>query len=161
MFLPDGQPREHARRLHDALRRLSAEELAGIQSRVSRTFYNESISFTVYGDAEAEERIIPVDAIPRVRLRRRLAGTGRRADPADTGPELLPRGRIRRGPHHRRRRHPRRYGARMSAITARKCAISRRPWAYGSLSAAQTSSAPTTASACWKTTFASLPACPI
>ena len=66
IFLPDGQPREHARRLHDALSRLSAEELAGVQARVTRTFYSESISFTVYGDAEAEERIIPVDAIPRV-----------------------------------------------------------------------------------------------
>ena len=65
MFLPDGQPREHARRLHDALTRLSAEELASIQARVTRTFHSESISFTVYGDAEAEERIIPVDAIPR------------------------------------------------------------------------------------------------
>ena len=29
-------------------------------------FSSESISFTVYGDAEAEERIIPVDPIPRV-----------------------------------------------------------------------------------------------
>ena len=66
MFLPDGQPREHAQRLYDALRRLSGEELASIQGRVNRTFSNESISFTVYGDAEAEERIIPVDAIPRV-----------------------------------------------------------------------------------------------
>ncbi len=65
MFLPEGQPREHARRLHEALLRLSAEELESIQARVTRTFYNESISFTVYGDAEAEERIIPVDAIPR------------------------------------------------------------------------------------------------
>ena len=66
MFLPDGQPREHARQLYDALGRLSADELAGIQGRVNRTFASESISFTVYGDAEAEERIIPVDPIPRV-----------------------------------------------------------------------------------------------
>ena len=66
MFLPDGEPREHARRLYNALSRLSADELNSIQGRVNRTFANESISFTVYGDAEAEERIIPVDAIPRV-----------------------------------------------------------------------------------------------
>ncbi len=66
MFLPDGQPREHARVLHDALNRMSAEELAGIQGRVNQTFSRESISFTVYGDSEAEERIIPVDPIPRV-----------------------------------------------------------------------------------------------
>ena len=66
MFLPDGAPREHARHLHDALTRMSADELATVQGRVSRTFSSESISFTVYGDAEAEERIIPVDPIPRV-----------------------------------------------------------------------------------------------
>ena len=66
LFLPNGSPREHARRVYDELIRLSPDELASIQTRVTRTFYSESISFTVYGDAEAEERIIPVDAIPRV-----------------------------------------------------------------------------------------------
>ena len=66
MFLPNGDPREHARAVHDALSLMSAEELAGIQGRVNQTFSRESISFTVYGDAEAEERIIPVDPIPRV-----------------------------------------------------------------------------------------------
>ena len=66
MFLSNGQPRPHAQLLFDALNRLSFNELASIQSRVNRTFSSESISFTVYGDAEAEERIIPVDPIPRV-----------------------------------------------------------------------------------------------
>ena len=66
MFLPDGTPRAEAKILHDSLMDLSATDLATIQGRVNRTFSNESISFTVYGDAEAEERIIPVDPIPRV-----------------------------------------------------------------------------------------------
>ena len=66
MFLADGTPREHARELHTALSRMSVEELETVQGRVNRTFSSESISFTVYGDAEAEERIIPVDPIPRV-----------------------------------------------------------------------------------------------
>ena len=66
MFLPDGSTREHARALFDALSRMSGDELASVQGRVNRTFSRESISFTVYGDAEAEERIIPVDPIPRV-----------------------------------------------------------------------------------------------
>ncbi len=66
MFLPDGTPREHARGLHDALSRMSTDELDAIRGRVNRTFTSESISFTVYGDAEAEERIIPVDPIPRL-----------------------------------------------------------------------------------------------
>ncbi len=66
MFLPEGKPRPQARVLYDALNQLSPNDLATIQGRVNRTFSNESISFTVYGDAEAEERIIPVDPIPRV-----------------------------------------------------------------------------------------------
>ena len=66
MFQPDGEPREHCRRLHESLCRLSAEELSSIQERVTRSFSNEGISFTVYGDEEGEERIIPVDCVPRV-----------------------------------------------------------------------------------------------
>jgi uncharacterized circularly permuted ATP-grasp superfamily protein len=66
MFLPDGTPREHWRELHETLRDLSVEETNGIQERVTRSFYNEGISFQVYGDTEGEERIIPVDCVPRV-----------------------------------------------------------------------------------------------
>ena len=66
MFLPGGAPRPEAQILYEALSQLSSEELATIQGRVNRAFSSESISFTVYGDAEAEERIIPVDPIPRV-----------------------------------------------------------------------------------------------
>ena len=66
MFLPDGTPREHCRALHDALRRLSADELNNIQERITRSFSNEGITFTVYGDDEADERIIPIDCVPRI-----------------------------------------------------------------------------------------------
>ncbi len=66
MFQADGSPREHCRRLHESLCRLSAEDLASIQERVSRSFSTEGISFTVYGDEEGEERIIPIDCLPRV-----------------------------------------------------------------------------------------------
>jgi uncharacterized circularly permuted ATP-grasp superfamily protein len=66
VFGPDGSPRDHCLPLHDTLSRLSGEELAGIQERVTRSFSNEGITFTVYGDEEAEERIIPVDCLPRI-----------------------------------------------------------------------------------------------
>ena len=66
MFRPDGTAREHCEPLHESLCRLSAEELSSIQERVTRSFSNEGISFTVYGDEEGEERIIPVDCVPRV-----------------------------------------------------------------------------------------------
>ena len=66
MFLPNGAPREHSQELHQALLDLSVEEANGIQERVTRSFSNEGISFQVYGDTEGEERIIPVDCVPRV-----------------------------------------------------------------------------------------------
>ena len=66
MFLPDGAPREHCRALYDALRRLSRDELDRIRERVTRSFSHEGITFTVYGDDEADERIIPVDCVPRI-----------------------------------------------------------------------------------------------
>ena len=66
MFLPDGQPRDVWQRLQRELTDFSDEELANIQERVTRSFSNEGITFTVYGDDEAEERIIPIDCIPRL-----------------------------------------------------------------------------------------------
>ncbi len=66
MFLPDGTPREHCRELYDTLRRLSDEELGAIQERVTHSFSSEGITFTVYGDDEADERIIPIDCVPRL-----------------------------------------------------------------------------------------------
>ena len=66
MFLADGTPRAHYRRLHAALLQLSAPELRNVQERVARSFSSEGITFTVYGAGHAEERIIPVDCIPRL-----------------------------------------------------------------------------------------------
>ncbi len=67
MFQADGAPRPQARTLHDALLAFDAERLAAIQERVARSFSNEGIAFTLYGDGdEAQERIIPVDCLPRL-----------------------------------------------------------------------------------------------
>ncbi len=66
MFLPGAEPREQSRELYETLKGLSEEELCSIQERVTRSFYNEGISFTVYGESEGVERIIPVDCVPRV-----------------------------------------------------------------------------------------------
>ncbi|MDE2926272.1 MAG: circularly permuted type 2 ATP-grasp protein [Acidobacteriota bacterium] len=66
MFQGDGTPREHFQSLHETLSRLSVEDVGSIQERVTRSFSNEGITFTVYGDEEAEERIIPIDCVPRI-----------------------------------------------------------------------------------------------
>ena len=66
MFGPDGAPRGHSLSLHEALGRMSSADLGEIQERVSRSFLNEGITFTVYSDDAADERIIPIDCIPRI-----------------------------------------------------------------------------------------------
>ena len=65
MFQSDGAPRAHSARIHEALNDLSSAGLGEIQERVTRSFLNEGITFTVYGDDEADERIIPIDCLPR------------------------------------------------------------------------------------------------
>ena len=66
MFLNADNPREHYRQVYETLQEFSAEQMTGIQEQVTRSFYNEGISFTVYGDEEGTERIIPIDCVPRV-----------------------------------------------------------------------------------------------
>lgn len=66
MFFSEGEPRQQCLQLHEALRDLSSEELTSTQEQVTRSFSNEGITFTVYGDEEAEERIIPIDCVPRI-----------------------------------------------------------------------------------------------
>ena len=66
MFLPDGTPREHCRELYNTLLGLTVEEVVTMQERVTRSFSQEGISFKVYGDDQEEERIIPVDCLPRI-----------------------------------------------------------------------------------------------
>ena len=39
---------------------------ARFQERVTHSFSTEGITFTVYGDDEADERIIPIDCVPRL-----------------------------------------------------------------------------------------------
>ncbi len=66
MFMADGSPRDHSTSLYETLSRISVQDISSIQEWVSRSFLQEGISFMVYGDDEAEERIIPVDCVPRI-----------------------------------------------------------------------------------------------
>ena len=99
MFLPDGAPREHCTQVYETLTQLSEEELINIQDRVTRSFSSEGITFTVYGDEEADERTIPVDCLPRVIFEFRLAASRGWTDPARQGTEPLPRRRLWQGPY--------------------------------------------------------------
>ena len=66
LFEALGTPRKHCRKLYEALADLSLEELSSIQERVAAAFWNEGITFTLYGDNDELERIIPIDCIPRI-----------------------------------------------------------------------------------------------
>ena len=66
MFHQSGEPRDHYRQLYKILSQTSRADIAGIQDQLTGSFSSEGISFKVYGDDEVEERIIPVDCLPRV-----------------------------------------------------------------------------------------------
>ena len=66
MFSADGESHPHCRELLSTLTGLSELELSTMQERVTRSFYNEGITFIVYGDDAAGERIIPIDCVPRI-----------------------------------------------------------------------------------------------
>ena len=69
-FESEGQPRAHYQFLIDEMERMSQEEVERLQERVTRSFLYEGITFTVYGDEESIERVIPIDCVPRLLLAR-------------------------------------------------------------------------------------------
>ena len=66
MFEAKGAPRNHCRALWEAFRNMPPDQILRMQERAERSFLHEGITFSVYGEAGAQERIIPVDVIPRV-----------------------------------------------------------------------------------------------
>ena len=66
MFDAAGSPRPHCSRLWEALNGIPPSELATMQERAERSFLHEGITFSVYGEEGAHERIIPIDFLPRI-----------------------------------------------------------------------------------------------
>jgi len=66
LLLPDGSPRPGAAALLQTLASLSKGDLAARQQAVELAMKNIGITFTVYGDSGATERIIPFDLVPRI-----------------------------------------------------------------------------------------------
>ncbi len=66
MFQSNGKPHPHCHLLYRALQQLPAAEITDMQERVARSFNRAGITFTVYGEGEAAERIIPIDCMPRL-----------------------------------------------------------------------------------------------
>ena len=66
MLGSDGKPHAHTQRFYDVLSGADDAVLANIQERVTRSFLDQGISFTLYDENEMSERMIPIDCIPRI-----------------------------------------------------------------------------------------------
>jgi uncharacterized circularly permuted ATP-grasp superfamily protein len=66
MFRAKGRPRSHYRALYTRLLNLPAEELLRSKEEADLSFFNQGITFTVYGREEGTERIFPHDLLPRI-----------------------------------------------------------------------------------------------
>lgn len=66
MFARDGSVRPHYAGLAESLLRLPREELDRRQQACETSFLHQGITFTVYSDKQATERIIPTDLLPRI-----------------------------------------------------------------------------------------------
>jgi uncharacterized circularly permuted ATP-grasp superfamily protein len=66
MFRSNGRSRQHYRALHTRLLNLPTEELLRSKQEADLSFFNQGITFTVYGREEGTERIFPHDLLPRI-----------------------------------------------------------------------------------------------
>ncbi len=66
MFESDGAARAHYSGLLVRLSSLPPEELQRRQQACEQFFLHQGITFTVYGDEQSTERIIPTDLLPRI-----------------------------------------------------------------------------------------------
>ena len=66
MFEAGGAPRSHCHDLCAALDAMPGEEIAAMQAFAERSFLHQGITFAVYGEEGARERIIPIDFLPRL-----------------------------------------------------------------------------------------------
>src|SRR6201991_3745615 len=66
MFLADGTPRSGASLLQERIASLPDGELLARQAAAERLLLQNGITFNVYGDSAATEKIFPFDVIPRI-----------------------------------------------------------------------------------------------
>ncbi len=66
MFTRDGRVRPQCSALDARIASLPPEELIRRQQACELSFLHQGITFTVYSDAQATERIIPTDLLPRI-----------------------------------------------------------------------------------------------
>ena len=81
----DGHSSDAYRVLQDWLTSAPPQLLEHRREEAELFFRRVGITFAVYGDAEAEERLIPFDIIPRILVRQRMGAPVARARAARAG----------------------------------------------------------------------------
>ena len=66
LCLPDGTPRPAAEPLFTKINELPEGELQRRQIIAESAFYDNGITFAVYGSKDGKDKIIPFDVIPRI-----------------------------------------------------------------------------------------------
>ncbi len=66
MFSSVDHPRKQYRPLHNLLHNLGPDELRRSKQEADQSFFNQGITFTVYGNDKGTERIFPHDLLPRI-----------------------------------------------------------------------------------------------
>jgi uncharacterized circularly permuted ATP-grasp superfamily protein len=66
MFRANGRARQHYKALYTKLLSLPSDELMRSKQEADLSFFNQGITFTVYGREEGTERIFPHDLLPRI-----------------------------------------------------------------------------------------------
>ena len=96
MFGRDGAVRGHYWPLYRRLVELQPDELARRQQASEQSFLHQGITFTVYGDKQATERIIPTDLLPRIITAAEWDEHRARAEAAHRGAQSVPARHLRR-----------------------------------------------------------------
>jgi hypothetical protein len=108
MFRAKGRPRTHYKNLYTQLLNLPPEELHRCKKEADLSFFNQGITFTVYGRAEGTEQIFPHDLLPRIITSSEWDDHRARSDAAHHGAQPVSRRRLSRAPHPEGPGHPRR-----------------------------------------------------
>jgi uncharacterized circularly permuted ATP-grasp superfamily protein len=66
MFGGDARPAEHTEHIRQRMRKMKVSTLQRRAQKSDRELYNLGITFTVYSDRDAIDRVLPFDVIPRV-----------------------------------------------------------------------------------------------
>ena len=98
MFTADGRVRPHYAELHRRLAELPPDELQPRQQACEQSFLHQGITFTVYGDNQATERIIPTDLLPRIVTAARMGAPRSGPEAAHRGAQSVPARHLQRRP---------------------------------------------------------------